>query len=74
MPNPHNVHALKDFTNEEERDAYAEGLQQGINFEYRPGSDPSRVRKEEDLFRSPKKFYAFIESGMYDDDGGINWG
>ena len=71
MPNPANVYQAKHFPTQQERDAYAAGLQAGINFECQPGSDPSRVRTEYDGCR--KEWHAYIESGRYDDTGKIVW-
>lgn len=67
-------YAIRSFENESEMQAYAAGLQEGINFECQPGSEPCRVRTEHNMLSDPDtRWSAFIQSGHYSNDGNIVW-
>jgi hypothetical protein len=74
MVNPNRAYAEKVFPTKDLRDAYAEGLAEGISYECTSGSDPSRVRKGEGLIGGELGYWAYIHRGIYRDNGTIDWG
>ena len=69
MPHPKSVRNIRSFNSVEEREAYAEGLLYGANALSQPGSDPWRVRREDDHVSDPPRFIAYLQLGYYADNG-----
>jgi len=73
MPKPSSVHHIRRFATENERDAYAQGLENGASLLMQGhGSDPWRVRTENDLPSldgAANPYIAYIQTGRYDSSG-----